>query len=178
MARWHVYNWNKRRASRVLLKDHTMKPLILFTALSFLTALAPQSHAESKAAASAATAHEFPKGSPKFGTDYSAALAQAKAENKPVILVFSAAWCGPCQAMKKTVYPSKEVTPLHDKFVWAYLDVDLDANAAPSQKYGVQGIPHIQFLNAAGKPIGNQIGSTSPEDFAGTLNKVLKKAEK
>lgn len=122
-------------------------------------------------------ASDFPEGSPKFGTDYKAALETAKKEHKPVVVVFSAAWCGPCQSMKKNVYPSKEVTPLHDKFVWAYLDVDQDANAAAATKYGVQGIPHIQFLSADGKDLGNQIGGTSSGDFAGTLEKVLAKAK-
>jgi thioredoxin-related protein len=120
---------------------------------------------------------DFPKGSPKFGTSYKAALEQAKKENKPAILVFSAAWCPPCQAMKKNVYPSKEVTPLHDKFVWAYLDFDVEANATAGAKYGVQGIPHIEFIGPNGKSLGNQIGGTSPGDFAGTLNKMLEKAK-
>lgn len=122
-------------------------------------------------------ASDFPEGSPKFGTDYTAALATAKKEHKPIILVFSAAWCGPCQSMKKTVYPSKEVTPLHDKFVWAYLDVDQETNAAPTAKYKVEGIPHIQFLSADGKDLGSQVGGTSAGDFAGTLEKVLVKAK-
>jgi thioredoxin-related protein len=123
-------------------------------------------------------AADFPKGSPKFGTDYKAALEQAKKEGKPTVLVFSAVWCPPCQAMKKDVYPSKEVAALHDKFVWAYLDVDEEANAEVSRKYGVQGIPHVQFLDSSGKDLGNQVGGTSPGDFASTLNTVLKKAAK
>ncbi len=122
-------------------------------------------------------ASDFPEGSPKFGTDYKAALEQAKKEHKPVVLVFSAAWCGPCQSMKKTVYPSKEVTPLQDKFVWAYLDVDEEANAAAATKYKVEGIPHIQFLNAEGKEVTSQVGATGPAEFAGVLEKVLVKAK-
>lgn len=126
-----------------------------------------------------AFAGEFPEGSPKFNTDFNKALEQAKTENKPVVVVFSAGWCPPCQSMKKSVYPSKEVAKLHDKFVWAYLDVDEKPNEAPAQKYGVTGIPHIQFLGADGKKdLGNQIGGTSPADFAATLEKVLKKADK
>lgn len=123
-------------------------------------------------------ASDFPEGSPKFGTDYKAAVETAKKENKPMVVVFSAAWCGPCQSMKKKVYPSKEVTALHDKFVWAYLDVDQEANSAIATQYKVEGIPHIQFLSADGKDLGNQVGGTSPGDFAGTLNKVLAKAAK
>jgi hypothetical protein len=79
--------------------------------------------------------------------------------------------------MKKSVYPSKEVAPLHDKFVWAYLDTDEEANASAAQKHGVSGIPHIEFLSPQGKSLGNQVGSTSPGEFAGTLEKVLAKAK-
>ncbi len=122
-------------------------------------------------------ASDFPAGSPKFGTDYKAALETAKKEGKPVVLVFSAAWCGPCQSMKKNVYPSAEVKPLHDKFVWAYLDTDVEANAAAAEKYKVQGIPHVQFLNKDGKDIGNQVGGVPPAEFAGILNKVAEKAK-
>lgn len=123
-------------------------------------------------------ASEFPEGSPKFGTSYEAALKTAKAEGKPVILVFSAVWCPPCQAMKKSVYPSAEVKPLHDKFVWAYLDVDEESNAKAAEKYGVQGIPHVQFLSKDGKALGNQVGGVSPAEFAGILSKVSEKAAK
>lgn len=122
-------------------------------------------------------AADFPKGSPKFLTDYKAATETAKKEGKPLILVFSAVWCPPCQAMKKTVYPSKEVTPLHDKFVWAYLDTDEEANAAAAEKYGVSGIPHIQFLGPDGKSLGSQVGGTGAAAFAGTLEGVLAKAK-
>ncbi len=123
-------------------------------------------------------AADFPKGSPKFLTSHDAALKEAAASGKPVILVFSAAWCPPCQAMKKSVYPSKEIKPFHDKFVWAYLDTDVEANAAAASKYGVEGIPHIEFLSSNGKSAGKQVGSSSPDDFAKTLEGVLKKSSK
>jgi len=124
-----------------------------------------------------AFASEFPEGSPKFGTDYKAALETAKKEGKPVVLVFSAGWCPPCQAMKKTVYPSAEVKPLQDKFVWAYLDVDVEANAAAAEKYKVQGIPHVQFLDKDGKALISQVGGVSSAEFAGILTKVSEKAK-
>ncbi len=125
---------------------------------------------------SAVIAADFPKGSPAFEHKLSDALAKAKAEGKPVIAVFSAVWCGPCQLMKKEVYPSKEVKPYVDSFVWAYIDVDEDSNAADAEKFGVTGIPHIQFLDKNGKPVDKQVGSSSPGEFASTLKQVLKKA--
>lgn len=121
-------------------------------------------------------AGDFPEGSPKFASSLKQATNAAEKSGKPVILVFSAVWCPPCQMMKKEVYPSAEVKALHDKFEWAYIDVDEESNAAAATKFGVQGIPHIQFLSKDGKDLGNQVGGTSPSDFAHTLENVLKKA--
>ncbi len=121
-------------------------------------------------------AGDFPKGSPKFEHSLKSATAAAAKSGKPIVVVFSASWCGPCQVMKKDVYPSADVAALHDKFEWAYLDVDEEKNEKASKEFGVSGIPHIQFLDKAGKSLGNQVGSTSPGDFASTLKSILKKA--
>jgi thiol:disulfide interchange protein len=123
-----------------------------------------------------AQAGDFPKGSPAFVTNYEAALKASKESGKPVILVFSAAWCGPCQANKKDVYPSAEVKPFHDKFVWAYLDADEEKNMPHMEKYGVTGIPHIQFLSKSGEALGQIVGGSAPGDFAKELEATLKKA--
>jgi thioredoxin-related protein len=130
------------------------------------------------AACSVALAADFPEGSPPFASKLSDALAKAQAENKPVIAVFSAVWCPPCQMMKKEVYPSAEIKKFHDKFVWAYIDTDEKSNAADAQKFKVEGIPHIEFLSKEGKSLDQQIGADSPSGFAKTLAKVLKKADK
>lgn len=120
---------------------------------------------------------DFPEGSPHFQTDYKAALATAAKEGKPLLVVFSAVWCGPCQANKKKVYPSDAVKPYHDKFVWVYLDTDEEANAGVAKQFGVSGIPHIQFLTKAGKAIDKHIGQTTPDEFAGKLKAILAKAK-
>lgn len=123
-------------------------------------------------------AADFPKGSPKFVTSYRQALSKAEKEGKPVVLVFSAAWCPPCQQMKKNVYPSAEVTPMHDKFVWAYLDVDEGDNSRAAENFSVSGIPHVEFLDASGKSLGKQVGGVTPAAFASLLKDVSDKAVK
>jgi thiol-disulfide isomerase/thioredoxin len=124
-----------------------------------------------------ASAGEFPKGSPAFLTSYSKVLEAQKASGKPAIIVFSATWCPPCQAMKKTVYPSDAVKPFHDKFIWAYLDTDAAENKQSAAKFKVDGIPHIEITNSAGASIGQQIGGISPAEFAKKLEKVLPKTD-
>jgi thiol:disulfide interchange protein len=127
---------------------------------------------------SIAADHGFPEGSPKFETKYKAALDEAKKTGKPIVAVFSASWCPPCQANKKNVYPAAAVKPYHDKFVWVYLDADEDANKKVMEEFGVSSIPHIQFLSKDGKSIDKQIGGTSPAAFAKVLQGVLAKAGK
>lgn len=119
------------------------------------------------------SAADFPEGSPTFALSYAEAAKLAKETGKPMLLVFSADWCGPCQRNKNEVYPSAPVQPLHDAFVWAYLDVDQKANEQAAEAFGVNGIPHIQFVNAEGtKSLHQVIGSSSPRAFARTLKKV------
>ena len=125
--------------------------------------------------AQTSTASDFPKGSPTFVTGYNAALKAATKTGKPVIAIFSASWCPPCQANKQNVYPSAEVKPFHDKFVWAYLDADEEANVPAMKKFGVSGIPHIQFLDVKGASVGKLVGGTSPKAFRKELERVLKK---
>jgi thioredoxin 1 len=118
-------------------------------------------------------AGDFPKGSPAFSTSYEAVVAKAKASGKPIIIVFSAGYCPPCQEMKKNVYPSGAVKAYHDKFEWAYLDTEDPANGAAAEKYKVQAIPHIQFTTAKGKAHSEIVGGMEPADFASVLEKML-----
>ena len=125
-----------------------------------------------------ASGADFPAGSPKFHTSHAAALKAGKESGKPVVMIFSASWCPPCQANKKNVYPSKEVKAHHDKFVWAYLDADDKANHPAMEKAGVTGIPHIEIIDKSGKTIGQSVGGTSPAEFASTLEAAAKQAAK
>ncbi|MEM9017175.1 MAG: hypothetical protein AAGC68_09170, partial [Verrucomicrobiota bacterium] len=80
--------------------------------------------------------------------------------------------------MKKSVYPSTEVKPYHDQFVWAYLDADKPENQPLMAQFGVSGIPHIAFLESDGDPIGKFVGGAPPAGFTNILDQVLDMVEK
>jgi thiol:disulfide interchange protein DsbD len=59
-----------------------------------------------------------------WGLSYDAALEQAKAENKPVLIDFTGVFCTNCRVMEETVMRRPDVTPLLDRFVTVQLYTD------------------------------------------------------
>ena len=69
---------------------------------------------------------------------------------RPVVVDFWAAWCGPC----KMVAP--EMEKLAEKYAGAVdvVKVDVDANPMISQKYQIMSIPTIAFFKPGQQPQG------------------------
>ncbi|KQR69955.1 thioredoxin family protein [Rhizobium sp. Leaf341] len=73
------------------------------------------------------------------GTQAQAAIAAAE---KPVLLQFSADWCGPCKRMSPVV--DKVIASFEEKLDFFRLNVD--ENQALSQSLAVKGIPHFILM--------------------------------
>lgn len=119
-------------------------------------------------------------------TDYDAALKQAKAEGKDVMIDFTGSdWCGWCIKLHDEVLDKQAFKEYAEKnLVLVYLDFPKGKpqtealekqNEELSKKYGVRGFPTLVILDSDGKKIG-QMGYQrgGPEPFIEALKKTTK----
>jgi len=85
-----------------------------------------------------------------WGTELEAALAQAKTEQRGVLLYFHASWCGPCQTLQQEVLPTPEFQAAAAPFVLVALDADSPAGEAASARFHVASLPSILALSPEG----------------------------
>lgn len=99
-------------------------------------------------------------------------LAQAKRENKPLVLDFHAEWCIPCKQMEKNVFPDPKVAAQLKRVVFVRIDTDQEPEL--TQKLGVVGLPDIRFATSDGKIVNKTIGFQDAEAFSEQLGELLK----
>ena len=121
--------------------------------------------------------------------DLDAALKQAKAEGKQVLVDFSGSdWCGWCQRLDKEVFDTAVFRKgAKDKFVLVMIDSPQDKsllsdaakekNPGLVEKFGIQGFPSVIILDGDGNKLyqtGYQRGG--PEAYLEMLDRELKDA--
>ncbi|MBA4378369.1 MAG: thioredoxin [bacterium] len=86
----------------------------------------------------------------------------------PVVVDFSATWCGPCKQLKPIV---EELAAQYEgKVKIAHVDVDEARQAA--MKYGVMSVPTVLYLKG-GQVRDSQIGVLAKEKMAAKIDNLI-----
>ena len=86
--------------------------------------------------------------------------------DRPMIVDFSARWCGPCRQLK----------PIFEKLAEdfrgriSFVTIDVDENPELSQAYGVQSIPMMVFLNKDGQVQDTLVGFQNRDQLLAAIN--------
>jgi len=116
-------------------------------------------------------------------TDYAKALAQAKTQNRPVLIDFTGStWCPACIMMERNVF-SLETFKSYAAQKLVLLKIDFPQGTPSAQqvqlanKYKVDGFPTMIILNPDGTKAGEFSGYLpgGPKAFIAELEKVTPK---
>lgn len=133
-------------------QDSAYKPIwILFALLLGVTAITALS--------------KFASGSDNipWRTDPSAAAGEARGAGKPVLLYFTASWCGPCQRMKGETWSDAGVEAKLKEYVPVKIDIDHDP--ATTAQYQVAAVPTMILLDAQGEVTKQITGGMNASEF-------------
>ena len=120
-------------------------------------------------AATAISRARAPKDKIPWRTDVPAAKAESKEAGKPMLLYFTASWCGPCQQMKRTTCGDAAVDArVRADFV--PVKVDIDDNPATAMLYQINSVPTVIVLDEEGGVEQQTTGALSANECLAWLD--------
>jgi thiol:disulfide interchange protein len=152
-----------------------MKQLVWFLAMATLLAgcggnVAPQA-TPARATTSPRTALATGIDQIPFVTGYSEGLRAAQAEQKPMLVFFTAEWCHFCHKMAQEALADVQVVRLAEQFVCVVVDADAEPDAC--QKLRVEYFPTVQFLSPRGVTLNRVVGQQPAQEVLLAMRAAL-----
>jgi thiol-disulfide isomerase/thioredoxin len=109
----------------------------------------------------------------KSSTTVAQALAQAKQQNKPLLIDFQAVWCYSCYYMARHVLNGPEWKTLDDKVVFVEADADTPDGQAWMKKLNVHFLPTYVALEGNGNELGRILAERPRDRFYPEIDRIL-----
>jgi thiol-disulfide isomerase/thioredoxin len=103
--------------------------------------------------------------------DVETAKQKAISEGKPLFVMMTATWCGPCKTLEKETLPHKSIRSALEDFVWVQAFEDREVE----KRYQCNGYPTLVFVDpSTEKVFSRSTGSQPVNTFLATLIKARK----
>jgi len=127
---------------------HTLPMLVSVALLSAMPR--PSAPAGPASKPSATWNFTFPNRTAGASPTFDEVLASARASKRPVLIDFSADWCGACRLLDRNTYTAAEVIQQMKRFVTIRIDAtNSDEVVAYTKRFGVSGLPTMDFVSSS-----------------------------
>lgn len=103
------------------------------------------------------------------------AESRALAAGQPMIVDFTAAWCGACKELDKHTFADPRVAAEAARFVAVKVDATHDDDPEVARvlaRFAVRGLPTVLLFDAKGKEVRRFTDFVGPDDFLAALRSV------
>jgi thioredoxin-like negative regulator of GroEL len=107
-------------------------------------------------------------------TDYMRVVAFSKTNRTPVLVYFTASWCGPCKLMARTTLVDPGVVAALKAVPHVILDIEEEPIL--SQKHAVRAVPTFQMILPSSATVESITGFQEAESFAPWITNALARA--
>ncbi len=104
-----------------------------------------------------------------------AAQERAKREKRPLLVDFTASWCGACKELDKVTFSAPDVSAEASRFIAVKVDATNDEDpevVTTLSRYRVKGLPTVVIFDSSGKEALRYNDFVSPSEFLEAIKRV------
>jgi thiol:disulfide interchange protein DsbD len=110
-----------------------------------------------------------------WSTNYDATISAAAIAQQPVLVYFTASWCGPCKLMSRITLTDPAVFELISNV--EHVAVDIEAHPDLATKHGVNAVPTFILLSSTNDEVERVTGFQGPGKFLSWLTNSISEAK-